>query len=120
MKQRLISFLTLFTSASTLLCCALPAVLVSLGMGAAFSGFLSQFPQLIWISENKVAVFAVAAVCLTVAGFFQWRAQYEPCPIDPKLRDACMWSRRWGLRLYLASLGLFLVGFFFGFLVTLF
>lgn len=120
MKQRVISVLTLFTSASTLICCALPALLVTLGMGAAFSSFLSQFPQLIWISENKGMVFFVAGVCLSVAGYFQWRAQYEPCPVDPKLREACLWSRRWGLRLYIVSLVLFLIGFFFGFLITLF
>ncbi len=120
MKQRFLSFLTLFTSASTLVCCALPALLVSLGMGAAFSGFLSQFPQLIWFSENKGIVFSVAAVSLSVAGYFQWRAQFEPCPIDPALRDACMSSRQRGLRLYLASLAIFFIGFFFGFLITLF
>jgi hypothetical protein len=118
--KKLISFLTLFTSASTLICCALPVALVSLGLGASFAGFLSQFPQLIWFSESKGMVFLVAGLCLSVAGYFQWRAQYEPCPVDPVLREACLWSRRWGLRLYLASLGLFLIGFFFGFLITLF
>jgi hypothetical protein len=119
-KQQVLSFLTLFTSASTLVCCVLPAALVSLGMGAALSGFLSQFPQLIWISENKQVVFTVAVICLTVAGFFQWRAQFAPCPVDPSLREVCLWSRRWGLRIYLVSLALFFTGFFFGFLITLF
>lgn len=116
--KKLWSFLTLFASASTLLCCALPALLVSLGMGAAFSSFLSQFPQLIWLSENKNSVFCVAGLSLAVAGYFQWRAQFEPCPIDPQLRDACLWSRRWGLRLYVCSVLIFFIGFFFAFLIA--
>jgi hypothetical protein len=112
------AFLTLFLSLSTLLCCALPALLVALGFGAAFSSFLSQFEQLIWISENKNIVFLLAGISLALAGYSQWRAQSEVCPVDPQLREACLWSRRWGLRIYLASLLFFLVGFFFAFLIT--
>ena len=41
--------LTLFGSFSTLLCCALPALLVSLGAGAVTIGLVSAVPQLIWL-----------------------------------------------------------------------
>lgn len=118
--KKVISYFSLFTSMSTLLCCALPALLVSLGLGATLSTFLSQFPQVIWFSEQKLFVFAFAGISLTIAGYFQWRSQYEACPTDPQLREQCLWTRKWGLRIYLVSLTLFFIGFFFAFLITLF
>lgn len=118
--KKVLSYFSLLTSMSTLLCCALPALLVSLGMGATLSTFLSQVPQLIWFSEKKLIVFTFAGLSLLVAGYFQWRSQYDPCPVDPELRRQCLWVRKWGLRLYLASLTLFCIGFFFAFLITLF
>ena len=36
--------LALFTSVTTLICCALPAMLVLLGMGAVWSGVLGAVP----------------------------------------------------------------------------
>ena len=47
------SVLSLFASSSTLVCCALPALLVALGAGAALSSLVSVFPQVVWLSEHK-------------------------------------------------------------------
>jgi hypothetical protein len=62
------SVLSLFTSGGTLICCALPALLVAVGAGAALSSLVSVFPQLVWLSEHKVWVFGVAGAALAVAG----------------------------------------------------
>ena len=67
------AWLALFASSGTLVCCALPALLVALGAGAALSSLVSAVPQLVWISENKGAVFTAAGLMLATAGAVQWR-----------------------------------------------
>ncbi|HTL11716.1 MAG TPA: hypothetical protein VL588_04475 [Bdellovibrionota bacterium] len=113
--SRILAVLSLFTSVSTLLCCALPALFVTLGFGATFAGILGAVPQLIWVSEHKGLVFGMGAGLLLVGGILQWRARNAPCPLDPKLAAACMSSRKWSRRLYLGSLALYAVGATFAF-----
>jgi CHASE2 domain-containing sensor protein len=72
-------------------------------------------PQLVWLSEHKGTIFALAALMLAVAGVLQWRARGAPCPIEPALRHACLRTRRLSARVYLASVALFLVGGWFAF-----
>lgn len=113
-----LSYFSLFSSFSTLICCALPALLVSLGMGAVVAGTVSQFPSLIWLSENKDGVFVFAGSLLALNGFLLWKGRNAPCPIDPQLRMACIRGRKWSRIVYFFSLGLFAVGIFFGFLAV--
>ena len=108
--RRFLNFLALFGSAGTLVCCALPALFVSIGMGATVAGAVSAVPELIWLSERKGFLFAFCAAMLALAGWMQWRARFEPCPLDPDLARACTGARRWSLGVYLASLLLFVVG----------
>ena len=115
MKEKALNFLTLFSSVSTLFCCALPALFVTLGLGATFAGLISTIPQLVWFSENKVLVFIFAGVMLTLGGYLQWRARIMACPTDPKLREACQTARPWSLWLYLFSLTLYGIGLFFAY-----
>jgi hypothetical protein len=117
MKYKLISFLGLFTSASTLICCALPALFVALGLGATFAGLLTHIPQLIWVSEHKTSVFGFGAVMLIAGGVLQWRSANEPCPVDRQQADACRNSRRWSHSIYCVSLALYGVGLFFSFII---
>jgi hypothetical protein len=109
------AWLALLASGSTLICCALPALLVALGAGAALSTLVSAVPQLVWISEHKVPVFSTAVVLMAAGGWVQWRNRTAPCPIDPQLRNACLRTRRFSARLYLFSLALLLVGGWFAF-----
>lgn len=53
---------------TALLCCALPALLVSLGLGAAVAGLTSELPWLVELSRHKEWVFAVSAIMLALAG----------------------------------------------------
>jgi hypothetical protein len=108
-------FVSLFASTSTLLCCALPALMVAVGAGASLAGLVSTFPSLIWLSEHKELSFGVSTVLLGVAGWLQWRSRFAPCPIDPALAAACMRTRKLSLRVYLFSVGLFLIGLFFAY-----
>jgi hypothetical protein len=111
------SLLSLFASSSTLICCALPALLVALGAGAALSGLVGAFPQIVWLSEHKVGLFIFAGLMLAASGALQWINRNAPCPIDPALRDACLRTRKVSLRVYGASVAIYLVGGFFAFVL---
>lgn len=113
---RLVSLLALFTSSSTLICCALPALLVAIGAGAALSTLIATVPQLVWFSEHKTEVVATATVMLVVSGLLQWRSRYLPCPNDPALADLCRRTRQRSLGMYLTSVAIFLLGGFFAFI----
>jgi len=109
------SWLSIFTSAGTLVCCALPAALVAIGAGATLAGLVGAVPQLVWLSEHKVALFASAGMMLAAAGYFQHRVRFAPCPADPRLAAECERARRVSLKVYWVSLAIFAVGFFFAF-----
>ena len=115
-KDSFLNYLTLFGSASTLICCALPSLLVSLGLGAVMAGLASNVPGLIWMSENKLMVFAFAGAMLLMNGVFLWYNRNAPCPIDPKLRDACIKGRKTSKTIYFISLGIYLLGLFFAYI----
>lgn len=119
-KEGFINYLTLFGSMGTLICCALPSLLVSLGMGAVLAGLASNVPGLIWVSENKGLVFTFAGLMLLFNGFILWSNRNTPCPIDPKLRDACISGRQTSKIIYFVSLSIFALGFIFAFVTTLF
>jgi hypothetical protein len=117
--RKIFSFFSLFTSMGTLLCCALPALLVSLGLGAIMAGLAANIPGLIWISEHKPGVFIFAGLMLLGNGTLLWFNRNTPCPIEPKLREACIRGRRTSRHIYFASLGVFLIGFFFAYIAPL-
>lgn len=117
--QLLAPTISLFTSAATLVCCALPALMVSLGMGAVLAGLVSDFPQLIWLSKHKIEVFGLAAVLLLAAGVMLWRARYLPCPTDPVQAKACTRLRIISWVIYWASVLIFGTGVFFAFIAPL-
>jgi hypothetical protein len=81
--------LALFGSTATLVCCALPALFVALGMGAVVAGLVSAVPQITWLSENKALVFGVSGVIIAIAAWLQWQARDAPCPADPVAARAC-------------------------------
>ncbi|HYM48742.1 MAG TPA: hypothetical protein VES91_09685 [Burkholderiaceae bacterium] len=116
-SARTSSMLSIFTSSGTLVCCALPALLVGLGAGAALSGLVSTVPQIVWLSANKELVFSVAALMLAVAGALQWRARLAPCPADPLLASACLRARRVSASIYAGSVVIFVVGVLFAFVL---
>ena len=119
MSGRWMAFLSLFTSTGTLICCALPDVLVALGAGAALSTLVSVFPGLVWVSEYKEAVFVFAGIMLAVSGWLQWRNRFAPCPVDAAQRNACLRTRRSSAMVYGVSVVVFMVGGFFAFVLPL-
>ena len=105
-----LTWFSIFTSASTLLCCALPALLVALGAGAALATLVGAVPQIVWVSENKTLVFVGAGIMLAVASYLQYRARFLPCPADPALAAACSRQRWVSNVIYFVSLAIYVVG----------
>jgi uncharacterized membrane protein len=110
------SVASLFASSGTLVCCALPALLVGVGAGAAMSSLVAAVPQLVFLSEHKEALFIVAGLLLAASGRLQWLTRHAPCPLDPQLRQACLRTRRFSTRLFLTSVAIYMLGAWFAFL----
>lgn len=66
-RASLLNYFSLFTSFSTLLCCALPSVLVLLGLGATVASLLSIAPWLVTLSRHKIWTFAISGVLITLS-----------------------------------------------------
>tara|TARA_Y200000002_G_C22386543_1_gene539591 strand:- start:266 stop:637 length:372 start_codon:yes stop_codon:yes gene_type:complete len=111
-------FLSLFTSSSTLICCALPALFVGLGAGAVFAGLTSSIPQLIWISENKTGVFVLAGILIGISGYFEYLNKESSC--DLSKQEICVKTRTWSKKIWLISLVFYFIGLFFAFLLPRF
>ena len=108
-------WLALASSSTTLVCCALPALLVSLGAGAALASLVSALPALVWISKHKLIVFAAAGLMLLGGGLMQRRP--AACPADARLAAACARYKRISRWVYVASLLLYATGVFFAFIL---
>ncbi len=111
LKQTGLSWLTLFASGGTLICCALPIILVTLGLGATVAAFTSSFPLLVTIAQHKAWVFAGSGALLLVSGWLMYRAG-RACPADPELGRLCDQTQVWNRRIYWSSVTLWGVGFF--------
>jgi uncharacterized membrane protein len=113
-------YVSLLASGSTLLCCALPALLVAIGAGAALAGLVTTFPALVWLSNHKEETFSFSAAMLVFSGWLQWKNRSAPCPIDPQLAKQCQQTRMISRRVYFFSVSIFFVGVLFAFVLPFF
>lgn len=112
-----VAFLALLASSGTLVCCVLPTILITLGLGAALAGLVTAVPQLIWLSAHKGLVFSVAGVMLLISGWVQHRASKMPCPADPVLGRACARWRKIGKVIWISAVFFTALGAFFAFVL---
>jgi len=119
-SNKLANYLSLFTSSGTIVCCALPALLVSIGAGAALSSLIAVFPQLVILSVYKIPIFMGAFVMLIISGILQYSSRHLPCPADKNLASACIRARKISLVIYFASVGIFITGLLFAFIIPFF
>ncbi len=110
------SWITLFTTTGTLVCCALPIALVTLGMGAAVASLTSNLPILITLSQHKEWVFAFSALMLAGLGWLVYRPN-RTCPTEPELAAACNRAHAWNRRVFWGSMTLWGIGFFAAFIL---
>ena len=117
----LLGYLSLFTSLSTLLCCALPSLLVLIGLGATVASVVSAAPWLIAFSRHKDWTFTIAGL-LIAANFVyvfrfapRLRTESQACPVDAP--SACGTASRVSRWILWASAGIYLVGLFSAYLL---
>ncbi len=114
------SYLSLFTSLSTLLCCALPSLLVLFGLGASVASFLSFMPWLVSLSHHKLWVFAISGA-LILLSFVQTyliaprlKSGADTCAAD---EPSCDRATRFSKIVLWISAVIYLIGFFTAFML---
>jgi mercuric ion transport protein len=116
-----LSFLSLFTSLGTLLCCALPSLLVLFGLGATVATVLSDMPWLVTLSHHKQWVFVVAGVLITGNFVYVYgiapRLQRDGAGCDPNNAADCQTLSRFSRIVLWCSAGLYLAGVFAAFIL---
>jgi len=110
LKEKGVTVFTLFTTTGTLLCCALPIVFVTLGMGATVVAMTSAFPFLITLTKYKIWVFVFSGLMLAVSGWLMFRPG-RFCPTDKALGEACSSAHKWNKRIYWTSVAIWSIGF---------
>ena len=83
-RAALLNYFSIFSSFSTLICCALPSVLVLLGMGTTVASLLSAAPWLVSLSRHKIWTFSIAGVLISMSFLMTYL-------VAPRLRrgEAC-------------------------------
>lgn len=118
-KSDFVSILSLFTSFSTLICCALPTLLVTLGLGAVVAGVISDFPILVGLSRHKIWVFVIVGLVLAVNFWLLYGRKKKKIACEiPKdgAESACDTASRWSKIVLWISTGIYGIGIFMAFL----
>jgi hypothetical protein len=93
--------------------------MVTLGLGATLATTVTNFPQLIWISENKSLVFGLAGVMISLAFLANKYGEAQSCPIDPIQAKACATGKKISRGILIFSLLMYLIGVFFAFVAPI-
>ncbi|KAA3616808.1 MAG: hypothetical protein D8M58_17545 [Calditrichaeota bacterium] len=117
LREKAVSFFTLFTSTGTLLCCALPAILAAIAGGTAVTSLISTLPWLIPLSQNKEWVFLIAGVLLLISAVFTFRPQSKlACTITGG--DGCEVAGNFSKVMLYISIIIYFIGLFFAYFLT--
>ena len=119
-KSFILAYFSLFGSVSTLICCALPALLVALGMGGAVVGMTTNFPWLITFSEYKEWAFGISFALLALSSLMIYQARNLPCPVEIEKRLACQKTRKISIIVTIVSYLIWLTGFIIAFFPQIF
>lgn len=116
-RSEVLGYLSLFTSLSTLLCCALPSLLVLFGLGASVASMLSLSPWLVTLSRHKVVTFSISGALISLSFVNTYyivpRLRTRECGSDNP--TGCAEASRLGNILLWVSAAIFAVGFFVAF-----
>jgi mercuric ion transport protein len=112
-REAVSAYLSLFTSFATLFCCALPALLVLLGLSlTSVTTFFTAIPGWQNFGQYEIWLFPLCGLLLAVGFYFayvrQSRFQGEVCEIPGGSREsACSTATRWNRRTLWFSLFLY-------------
>lgn len=119
LKHNLSNFFSLFTSFATLICCALPTLLVTLGLGAVAASSISAFPFLITLSKNKHWLFLIAFLFLVINFYliYEKNRRLKTCKVpQQKSESVCEIASRWNKIILWVSVSIFIISFIFAYL----
>jgi len=108
--QKRWGWLTLFASSTTLICCALPILLVTVGLGAVSAAMFANVPFLGTLAENKLWLFLGSALLLSASAWSAYRPG-RTCPTDPELAAQCAKVDKWNKRVLIFSASIWVIGF---------
>jgi mercuric ion transport protein len=113
-RSSLLSYFSLFTSLSTLLCCALPSLLVLFGLGASVASMLSFMPWLVTLSRHKQWTFAVSGMLigLSFVNVYFIAPRMRPAECRSDAGSACDDVSHFNKILLWVSAGIYMVGIF--------
>ena len=113
-RSPVLNYFSLFTSLSTLLCCALPSMLVLLGLGASVASMLSFMPWLVTLSRHKQWTFTVSGVLIALSFVNMYyvapRIRAKACSADNP--SACEEASQFSRILLWVSAVIYALGFF--------
>lgn len=115
-KPRTWGWVLLFSTSGTLVCCAIPITLVSLGLGSAVASMASAAPWLVTLSMHKGWMFTLSGGLIALAAW-SVRRSGRTCPADIVLAAACEQADRWNRRFIALSAIMWSLGFFAAFLL---
>jgi hypothetical protein len=113
-RSAVFNYFSLFTSLSTLLCCALPSLLVLFGLGASVASLLSFMPWLVTLSRHKQWTFAISGTLIALSFVNMYyiapRIRAEQCNADDP--SACAEASKVSSVLLWVSAVIYAVGIF--------
>ena len=104
----LFSSFALLASSVTFVCCALPIILVSLGLGSVMEAINVALPYLGIISQYKIWVFLFSGVLLLTSAWKLYSIR-NLCPTDPNLAASCQRVKAWSKWLLILAILLWVV-----------
>ena len=110
------TWITLVASTTTLICCALPILLVALGLGATVAAITSSVPGLVTLARHKVWFFGISAVLLVSSGWIIYRPG-RACPASPSLAATCDRTQRLNRAIFWIAGAIWTTGFVAAFLL---
>jgi hypothetical protein len=113
-RSAVLNYFSLFSSLSTLLCCALPSLLVLFGLGVSVASTLSFMPWLVTLSRHKGWTFAVSGILIAMSFVNMYyiapRIRAKQCSADDP--SACEEASRLSIILLWVSAGIYAAGIF--------
>jgi mercuric ion transport protein len=118
-RSAVLGYLSLFTSAGTLLCCALPSLLVLFGLGASVASMLSFLPWLVTLSRHKVLTFSIsgALIALSFVNTYYIVPRLRTQECSPDNPTGCAEASRLSTIMLWVSAAIFVIGFFVAFVL---
>lgn len=122
-ENPILAYLSLFTSFGTLVCCALPSLLVLIGLGSTVAWVLSAAPWLVTLARHRMIVFIISGVLIASDFVYVYglaprlKVRSEGCSIE-KGRNACATATRISRVALWTAAVIYAIGFFTAFLLA--